>query len=202
MGMGLIVICQRVSGWVERRMPNLADKPMQHAKARLQDTWNVPSKDFHVMAVKNRKGTVMGRVRGNCWRAAGRIYYQVRGPVSPEDVTNGNDTKKHVFCEAEYRDEESRKVERFMLSGATKLWKFHDRAVARGTVAAGRYRIERESGYATLTFWTPQREQVETIRFCYREDGQEGHMDLRPHQWPLSKQGSSWNLVGDMSFEL
>ena len=168
-------------------MPNLADKPMQHAKARLQDAWNVPSKDFHVMTVKNRKGTVMGRVRGNCWRAAGRIYYQVRGPVSPEDVTNGNGTKKHVFCEAEYRDEESRKVERFTLGGATKLWKFRDLAVASGIVAAGRYRIERENGHAILTFWTPQREPADTIRFCYREDGREGHVYLQPHQWPLSK---------------
>ncbi len=187
MGMGLYLIYQRAAGWVERRMPNLADKPMQLAKAQLQNAWNIPAKDFHAMTVKRREGAIMGRVRANCWRAAGRIYYQVRGPESPADVTNGNDTKIFVFCEAEYRAEQSHKVERFMLSGATKLWKFHDRGTARSIVAAGRYKIERESGHITLTFWTPQREPVETIRFCYREDGQEGHIDFRPYQWPIAK---------------
>lgn len=114
-------------------------------------------------------------------RAAGRIYYQVRGPVSPEADTHKNDPKEHVFCEAKYRAEQSRKVERFTLAGATKLWKFHDQAAARSAVAAGRYRIERENGDVTITFWTPRREPVDTIRFCYREDGQKEHMIWRPY---------------------
>ena len=175
-------------------MPNLADKPMQLAKEQLKDAWNIPAKDFHAMTLKKRTGTIMGRVRVNWWRAAGRIYYQVSGPVSPEDVTNGNDAKTVVFCEAEYRDGPSRKIERFMCDGATKLWKFRGQAIARSVVAAGRYRIERESNNITLTFWTPEHEPVKTVRFRYQEDGQEGHMDFQPYQWPIAKHEPTGSL--------
>ena len=176
-------------------MPNLADKPMQHARAQLEDAWNMPDEDFHAMAAIWRKGTIVGRVTGDCWQAAGRIYYQVRGPVSPETDTSENGPNEFVFCKTEYRDGQSHNTERFTFAGATKLWKYHGRAIARGIVATGRYRIERESNYVTLTFWTPQREPVETIYFCYRKDGQEGYMKLRPRWWPLSKQEPT-NVLG------
>ncbi len=183
------MIYKRISEIIERRMPDLSERPMQIAQSQLADAWKVPAADFHEMAVKQRKGTIMGRVQAVCWRAAGRIYYRVRGPESPQEVShNGEngDANNFVFCEAEYRDEQSLKVERFSRGGGVKLWKFNGQAAARGTVAAGRYRIESENNYVAITFWTPESEQAETVRFCYRENWREGYMDFRPHLWQVS----------------
>ena len=90
-------------------MPDLADKPMQIAEKQIKDAWNFPSKGFHAMRVVGREGTVMGRVKGNCWQAAGRIYYQVHGPVSPE--ANASEKEKIEYRFLRSRVQQWAKIE-------------------------------------------------------------------------------------------
>ncbi len=186
------MICRNITEIIERRMPDLSDRLMQLAKTQLDDAWEAPAVDVREMTMKQRKGTIMGRVSAKSWRAAGRVYYQLRGPESPgsesNDANNG-DANKFVFCEAEYRDEQSLRMERFSRGGAVKLWKVNGLIAARGRVADGRYRIERENNYLTITFWTPESEQADIVCFRYQENGQEGHMDFRLQPWPVSRVG-------------
>lgn len=186
------MICSRISNLVERRMPDLSDRPLRLAKTQFDDAWEDPAACAREMTMKQRKGTIMGCVTAISWGAAGRVYYQVRGPESSGAEANGTkdaingDIDTFVFCEAEYRDGQSLRLERFSYVGAIKLWKVNGLIAARGKVSAGRYRIERENNYVTITFWTLESEQADIVRFYYRENGQEGHMDFRPQPWPIT----------------
>ena len=150
--MGCYAAFRQAADWVERRMPDLADKPMQIAERQIKDAWNFPSKGFHAMRVVGREGTVMGRVKGNCWQAAGRIYYQVHGPVSPEANASEKEKIEYRFCEAEYSNGQRLKLERFMLSGTTKLWKYYGRATARSIVSKKAIRSSTKTTMSHLHF--------------------------------------------------
>ena len=194
--MGMIMVAQRIAGWVERRLPNLTDKPMQFVETQLQEGWNVPSKECFPMVVGKRRGTIMGRVTARCWRTAGRIYHQVRGPESPEANTHENEPEEFVFCEADYAIGRDRKTDQFSVDRARTLWcvgglmtascwRTSGRTTASSAVAAGCYRLEREKGYVTLTFWTPESVPAHTVYFYYREGARRGQIELRPHRWPI-----------------
>ena len=123
----------------------------------------------------------MGSATAKNWRAEGRIYCQVRGPESTEADHNG---EGFVFCEAVYLVGGSEKVEQFSANRARTLWRSRGRTTARSSVPASRYRIEHDSGYVTLTFWTPEWAPAHTVLFRYRQDGPENWISWCPHRWP------------------
>lgn len=166
LGIGGVMISRNIRERIQRHWPDLTDAAADELLAQRENAW-VPVGDRLPLECESHEGAVMGRVTANSWRSKGRIYFQVRGPESP-------DADGFVFCEAVYSAGASRKVEQYTRDRARILWQLNGQTTAYSAVSRERYRIRREAGHVKLTLWTLERELPESLLFRYREEDQIG----------------------------
>lgn len=182
--------------WLQRQM--LQDDLMsQNEVARSEAlNWLPQGKTVQELAWNSGGGWVPARVELEKWSVADRFFYRLRGPVGPQSPQAGemHAAVSDVFCEVYFKTDFGHEVWRLTQDGGRSNWVGSQGIIATAQIPAAQYRISREKGYITLTFWTHQDHPVGNIVFWYQESDLEGWLamdrrgpsrtDVRRWVWP------------------
>ncbi|MCC7481765.1 MAG: hypothetical protein IT541_09615 [Hyphomicrobiales bacterium] len=168
-----------------------------------EELWSPRNHSSREIRWQNGGGWVPGRVEMEKWETSDRIFYRVRGPISPSgsgDATHGENHSQNpedmqgVFCEVLFKTDFGCEIRKFSAAAAMSLWMSEGRIVAAAAVPGFSYHIVQYDGYMTLTFWTTTDEPVGNIVFRYHEAEQEGwlstdrsgttRLDVQQWTWP------------------